>query len=110
VADHLFPAGEQVDVAVRPPAGWELPIRLATADAVGGPALAVDGRGCSVAAWSLERGLADTVVQTAKRCSGQFFGDAQQLSAGWGATASRARTPSGTPAACAACRCRSGPT
>src|SRR5439155_1080117 len=55
VADHLFPTGEQVDGAVRPPSGWELPIRLASADAVGGPALAVDARGCSVAAWTLER-------------------------------------------------------
>jgi hypothetical protein len=81
VADHLFPAGEQVDGAVRPPSGWELPIRLASADAVGGPALAVDARGCSVAAWTLERGLADTVVQTSKRCTGQFFSDAQPLSA-----------------------------
>jgi hypothetical protein len=80
VADHLFPAGEQVDAAVRPAGGWELPIRLATADAVGGPSLAVDGRGCSVAAWTLERGIADSVVQTANRCSGQFFRDAQQLS------------------------------
>jgi hypothetical protein len=81
VGDHLFPAGEQVDAAVRPGGGWELPIRLATANAVGGPSLAVDLRGCSVAAWTLERGFADSVVQTSKRCAGQFFSDAQQLSA-----------------------------
>jgi hypothetical protein len=80
VADHLFPAGEQVDGAVRPPDGWELPIRLASADAVGGPSLAVDAKSCSVSAWTVEHGIADSVVQTSKRCTGQFFSDSQQLS------------------------------
>jgi hypothetical protein len=80
VADHLFPTGEQVDAAVRPPGGWELPIRLATADAVGGPALAVDLRRCSVATWTVEHGLGDSAVEAATRCEGQFFRDPQRLS------------------------------
>jgi hypothetical protein len=83
VANHLFPAGEQVDAAVRPAgsAGWDLPVRLATADAIGGPALAVDLRRCSVAAWSIEMGLGESAVEAATRCQGQFFRDSDRLSA-----------------------------
>jgi hypothetical protein len=83
VANHLFPTGEQVDAAVRPAgsAGWDLPVRLATADALGGPSLAVDFRRCSVAAWSVEMGLGESAVEAATRCQGQFFRDNDRLSA-----------------------------